>query len=133
VHKIIKRVRRNFGRSTGRAIKQTARTGFFRGANINVRFFVVHESPATALDVPLTRPGKSGEGLAVSDITLLEIATLQKKGRITLESTLETFLAEVEIRFVILPITGRVCVRAAELPAPFPADPADRSLGPLPW
>ena len=72
---------------------------------------------------------KSGEGLAVSDITLLEIATLQKKGRITLESTLETFLAEVETRFVILPITGRVCVRAVELPATFPADPADRVIG----
>jgi PIN domain nuclease of toxin-antitoxin system len=72
---------------------------------------------------------KNAEGLAISDITLLEIATLSKKGRITLESTLETFLTEVEAKFVILPITGRVCVKAMELPASFPGDPADRVIG----
>ena len=72
---------------------------------------------------------KNAGGLAISDITLLEIATLAKKGRITLESTLETFLTEVEAKFAVLPITGRVCVKAMELPALFPADPADRVIG----
>ena len=71
---------------------------------------------------------KNAGGLAISDITLLEIATLAKKGRITLESTLETFLTEVEAKFAVLPITGRVCVKAMELPALFPADPADRVI-----
>lgn len=71
----------------------------------------------------------AGEGLAISDITLLEIATLAKKGRITLESTLDAFLTEIEAKFVILPITGRVCVKAMELPASFPGDPADRVIG----
>ena len=72
---------------------------------------------------------KSGDGLAISDITLLEIATLERKGRITLRSTLETFLNEVEARFVVLPITGRVCVRAMALGAGYPNDPADRVIG----
>jgi PIN domain nuclease of toxin-antitoxin system len=71
----------------------------------------------------------AGEGLAISGITLLEIATLAKKGRITLESTLDAFLTEIEAKFVILPITGRVCVKAMELPASFPGDPADRVIG----
>jgi len=72
---------------------------------------------------------RSGQGLAISDITLLEITTLERKGRIRLSASLETFLSEVEARFVVLPITGRVCVRAAGLPASYPKDPADRVIG----
>jgi PIN domain nuclease of toxin-antitoxin system len=70
----------------------------------------------------------SGEGLAISDISLLEIAMIQRKNRIKLNSTLETFLTEVEARFVVLPMTGRVCARALDLPANYPNDPADRVI-----
>ena len=72
---------------------------------------------------------RQGQGLAISDITLLEIATLEAKGRVKLSSTLETFLSEIEARFVVLPITGRVCVRALGLPSSYPKDPADRVIG----
>jgi PIN domain nuclease of toxin-antitoxin system len=72
---------------------------------------------------------RDGQGLAISDITLLEIATLVTKGRVRLSASLETFLSEVEARFVVLPITGRVCVRAMGLPASYPKDPADRVIG----
>ena len=58
-----------------------------------------------------------GGGLAVSDITLLELATLSSKGRIRLGISLESFLTEVEARFTILPISGRACVRSLALPA----------------
>lgn len=61
-------------------------------------------------------------------MTLLEIAMITSKNRIKLDSTLETFLAEVEARFVVLPISGRVCVRALALPANYPSDPADRII-----
>lgn len=71
---------------------------------------------------------KHGRGLAISDITLLEIATLEKKRRIALHSTLETFITEVESRFIVFPITARVCVRAMALTAAFPNDPADRVI-----
>jgi PIN domain nuclease of toxin-antitoxin system len=53
---------------------------------------------------------KNGDGLAISDITLLELATLASKGRIRLDISLESFLREVEARFVVLPISGRACV-----------------------
>ena len=72
---------------------------------------------------------KSAEGLAISDITLLELAILASKGRIRLDISLETFLQEVEARFVVLPITGRACARALGLPAAYPKDPADRIIG----
>lgn len=71
---------------------------------------------------------KNADGLAISDITLLELATLATKGRIHLDISLESFLQEVESRFVVLPITGRACARAMGLPATYPRDPADRMI-----
>jgi PIN domain nuclease of toxin-antitoxin system len=72
---------------------------------------------------------KNGEGLAICDITLLELTMLASKGRIHLGISLESFLQEVEARFVVLPITGRACARAMGFPAAFPKDPADRIIG----
>ena len=71
---------------------------------------------------------RRGDGLAISDMTLLEIAMIANKNRITLNSTLESFLSEVESRFIVLPISARICVRALGLPANFPNDPADRII-----
>jgi len=70
----------------------------------------------------------NADGLAISDITLLELATLATKGRIHLDISLESFLQEVESRFVVLPISGRACARAMGLPATYPKDPADRVI-----
>jgi PIN domain nuclease of toxin-antitoxin system len=72
---------------------------------------------------------QNGEGLAISDITLLELATLSNKGRIRLDISLESFLREVEARFIVIPISGRACVRVLGLPASYPKDPADRIIG----
>lgn len=72
---------------------------------------------------------KKAEGLAISDITLLELATLASKGRIRLDISLESFLQEVEARFVVLPISGRTCARAMGFPTAYPKDPADRIIG----
>ena len=72
---------------------------------------------------------EKAEGLAISNITLLELATLARKGRLRLDISPESFPQEVEARFVVLPITGRACARAVELPATYPKDPADRIIG----
>jgi PIN domain nuclease of toxin-antitoxin system len=77
----------------------------------------------------IERTRLSGEGLAISDMTLLEIALGDSKRRIQLNASLETFLTEVESRFVVLPITARVCVSAMALPTGYPKDPADRVIG----
>ncbi len=71
---------------------------------------------------------KNGDGLAISDITILELATLASKGRIQLNISLESFLREVEARFVVLPITGRACALSLGLPPTYPKDPADRII-----
>jgi PIN domain nuclease of toxin-antitoxin system len=72
---------------------------------------------------------RRGEGLAISDITLLEIAAIENKGRIKLSASLEAFLTEIEARFVVLPITGRICAGALGFPAAYPKDAADRVIG----
>lgn len=72
---------------------------------------------------------KNADGLAISDITLLELATLASKGRIRLNISIESFLEEVEARFIVLPISGRACARITGLPASYPKDPADRIIG----
>ena len=76
----------------------------------------------------INRARQNGEGLAISDISLLELTTLSNKGRIRLNISLESFLHEIEARFIILPISGRACVRALGLPAAYPKDPADRII-----
>jgi PIN domain nuclease of toxin-antitoxin system len=72
---------------------------------------------------------KNEDGLAVCGITLLEIATVYGKGRVSLEMGLESFLREVEEQFVVLPISARACARTLALPASYPKDPADRVIG----
>jgi PIN domain nuclease of toxin-antitoxin system len=72
---------------------------------------------------------RNAAGLAISDITLLELAALASKGRIHLDISLESFLQEVESRFVVLPMSGKVCARAMGLPETYPKDPADRIIG----
>jgi len=72
---------------------------------------------------------ENGDGLAISDITLLELTTLSSKGRIRHDISLESFLREIEARFIVLPISGRACVRALGLPRTYPKDPADRIIG----
>jgi PIN domain nuclease of toxin-antitoxin system len=71
---------------------------------------------------------RAADGLAISCITLLELATLSNKGRIQLDVSLESFLGEVESRFIILPITGCICARAMAFPREYPKDPTDRII-----
>ena len=72
---------------------------------------------------------RNGDGLAICDITLLELTTLASKGRILLGLSLESILQEIEARFVVLPISSRACARAMGFPAAYPKDPADRIIG----
>jgi PIN domain nuclease of toxin-antitoxin system len=71
----------------------------------------------------------NGDGLGVSSFSLLEIATAYGRQRLSLAIGLESFLRDVEGRFVVLPITGSVCARTLALPAGYPKDPADRVIG----
>ncbi len=68
-------------------------------------------------------------GLAISAASLYEIAMLAAKGRIDLRSSPESFLDEIEIQFVVKPITGRISAETIKLPDGYPKDPMDRIIG----
>ncbi len=84
-------------------------------------------SPAARAAIEDTRD--EDRGVAVADITLVEIARLASHGRVNLIPNAETVLSEVEHRFVILPITSKIALQAFALPANYPKDPVDRILG----
>jgi PIN domain nuclease of toxin-antitoxin system len=66
-------------------------------------------------------------GLAIAGVTLYEIAWLSTNDRVAIDS-LDSFLANTEQRFVVLPLKSSVARLAAELPASFPGDPMDRII-----
>ena len=72
---------------------------------------------------------ENGEGLAISDISLLELARVFDRERLRLAISVESALAEVESRFAVLPITGQISSRTLSLPEAYPKDPADRIIG----
>jgi PIN domain nuclease of toxin-antitoxin system len=72
---------------------------------------------------------ENGEGLAISDISLFELARAFSRERVRLAISVESVLAEVEHRFAVLPITGQISLRTLSLPAAYPKDPADRIIG----
>ncbi len=71
---------------------------------------------------------EDAEGLAISDMSLLELARFGSRRGIELDISVESFLQEVESKFVVLPMNRRVCAKAMALPATFPKDPADRVI-----
>ena len=71
---------------------------------------------------------RTGQGLAISDMTLLELAMLASKKRIPLDVSVESFLAQAEIPFSVLPMNARICARAFSLPRTYFKDPADRII-----
>ena len=52
-----------------------------------------------------------------------------QRKRFGIDISLESFLYEVEQKFVVLPITRAVCVQTLTFPPDYPKDPADRIIG----
>lgn len=67
--------------------------------------------------------------MAISDVTLIEIAQLSHRGRIQFPVGIESFLSEIEQRFKVFPISVHIAMQAFELPERYPKDPADRIIG----
>jgi PIN domain nuclease of toxin-antitoxin system len=70
-----------------------------------------------------------GEGLAISGISLLELARIFDRERSRFAIGAESVIAAIEQRFVVLPINGRISLRTLALPSTYPKDPADRIIG----
>src|SRR5882757_4645933 len=73
--------------------------------------------------------GRKGDGLAISAITLWELAWLATYGRIDVTGTIDAFVEELTSRTAIRPITREIAVLANQLPANYPNDSSDRLIG----
>ncbi len=71
---------------------------------------------------------KIGEQIACSPISLYEIAYSSFRERLKLHTSREDFIASVEARIELIPITPQIAICAGELPVPFHGDPMDRII-----
>ena len=70
---------------------------------------------------------KSG-GLAISAVTLLELAQMIERGKITPRGTIENTIELLIEDVVIKPITAEIASLSVQFPPTFPRDPMDRVI-----
>src|SRR3979411_3205554 len=75
------------------------------------------------------RTSSQAGGLAISAITLWELAWLATHGRLDISGTSEAFVEKISSRTAIRPITIKIAVLANELSADYSTDPCDRLIG----
>ncbi len=75
------------------------------------------------------RNASEGGGIAISAITLWELAWLATHGRLEIAGTVEAFVEKISSRTAIRPITARVAVLANQFSADYSGDPCDRLIG----
>jgi len=66
--------------------------------------------------------------IAISDVTLYEIAWLVERKRIEIKAPLERYLEAVQRRFVARRVTVAIAAKAASLPREHLSDPMDRII-----
>ena len=69
------------------------------------------------------------DGLAISAISLWELASLVARGRIRSYGTVESSVNQLIEGVTIKPITPEIATLAALFPDDYPRDPADRLIG----
>lgn len=73
------------------------------------------------------------EEFGISDISLLELATMESKKRFQATIGFESFLRQMVVRFIVVPISVQACSMVPKLPSNYPKDPADRIIGATAW
>ena len=75
------------------------------------------------------RRSRQVDGVAISAITLWELASLVARGRIRGYGTIESSLNRLIEGVTVKPITPEIATLAAQFPDDYPHDPADRLIG----
>lgn len=82
---------------------------------------------ATASEV-LSEASLQGR-LAISAITLSELAMIVIRRRVKIDRSVEAYLDFVEREFRVIPLTAEIALQAHRFSAGYPGDPADRLIG----
>jgi len=75
------------------------------------------------------RRSRQADGVAISAITLWELASLVARGRIRDYGTVENSVNRLIEGVTIKPITSEIAALATQFPNDYPHDPADRLIG----
>ena len=75
------------------------------------------------------RGAATAGGVAISAITLWELAQLMTNGRLKISGAVDAFLEEIATRVVVVPITPKIAAMGTQFSASYPRDPADRLIG----
>jgi PIN domain nuclease of toxin-antitoxin system len=75
------------------------------------------------------RRARRGGGLAVSAITLWELAQLVARGRVQVYGSVETSVRALIEDMTVIPITPEIAALATQFPEDYPHDPVDRLIG----
>jgi PIN domain nuclease of toxin-antitoxin system len=71
----------------------------------------------------------SAGGIAISAMTLWEVAFLAASGRLQIHSSVEAFVERITSRVAVRPVSRRVAVLATQFPETYPRDPIDKLIG----
>src|SRR5215469_15961691 len=74
------------------------------------------------------REARATTGIAITTMTLLELARFEENHKLGIASSLERFVGETISRVIVKPMTPEIVALAVRLPATFPKDPADRVI-----
>jgi PIN domain nuclease of toxin-antitoxin system len=75
------------------------------------------------------RKARGKDGVAISAITLWELANLVARGRIQAYGTVEASVRLLSEGVTIRPLTAEIAALATQFPEDYPRDPADRIIG----
>ena len=75
------------------------------------------------------RRSRQRDGVAISSITLWELASLVARGRIQGYGTVETSVKKLIEGVTVKPLTPEIVALATQFPNDYPHDPADRLIG----
>ncbi|MGD1104032.1 MAG: type II toxin-antitoxin system VapC family toxin [Terriglobia bacterium] len=75
------------------------------------------------------RKARAKDGVAISAITLWELANLVARGRIQAYGTVEASVRLLSEGVTIRPLTAEIAALATQFPDDYPRDPADRLIG----
>ena len=75
------------------------------------------------------RQAAGAGGVAISGITLWELAQLMTSGRLKITGAVDAFVEEIAARTIVIPISPKIAMLGTQFSSPYPRDPSDRLIG----
>ena len=86
------------------------------------------ERRLTRIAASAIRRSRALDSVAISAITMVEIANLIERGRLRIHGSIESIITQFTENVTVLPITREVAVLTAYFPPDFSRDPSDRII-----